>query len=86
MQAENLQLITMTARLPIPSHEATSTHTQAKVDQYNDNKTHANDRGSPLFIVHTLHIAALADLIHAPDVQNQTVDKGTGGEDGECPG
>lgn len=86
MQAEKLQLITMTAGLPIPSHEATSTHTQGKVDEHDSNETHANDRGSPLFIVHTLHIAALADLVHAPDVQEQTVDEGTGGEDGECPG
>jgi hypothetical protein len=83
---KKLQLITVTARFSLTSHEATGTHTHTKVDKHNDNETHAKHGGSPLFIIHTLHIAALADLIHTPDVEEQTVDEGSGCEDGECPG
>lgn len=76
----------MSAGLLVTSHEATSMNTQSKVDQHDDNETHANNGGTPLFVVHALDIAALADLVHAPDVQEETIDESTGSEDGESPG
>jgi hypothetical protein len=75
----------MTAGLLITSHKSTCTNTQSKVDQHDRNETHANDGGSPLFIIHALDIAALADLVHAPNVKEETVDEGTGSENCEGP-
>jgi hypothetical protein len=67
------------------SHKPTSAHAKPKVDQDNNDKTNTNDRRSPALVVNALDVATLADLVDAPDVQEETVDESAGGEDGEGP-
>jgi hypothetical protein len=59
--------------------------TQDKVRQHNCDKTDTDNCGPPFFVVHSLHVAALTDLVNAPDVEHETVDEGYSGEDGEGP-
>lgn len=68
------------------SHESTCAHTQSKVNQNDDDKTNADNSGTPALIVDALDVAALPDLVYAPDIQEETVDQGAGGEKGESPG
>lgn len=75
----------MPTRLLPTSHKSTSAYPHPKVKQNNHNKTDANNSRTPFLIVHALDIAAFANLVHSPDVEQQAVDKSDGGEDGECP-
>lgn len=67
-------------------HEAAGAHAENKVNQNDDYQTDTDDSGTPAFVVDALDVATLADLVHAPDIQEETVDEGAGGEDGEGPG
>lgn len=66
-------------------HEPASTYTESKVDQDYSDKTQADNRRAPSFVVHTLDVAALPDFIHAPDVKEKTIDQGNGRKDGKGP-
>lgn len=68
------------------SHKPASAHTQRKVNQNNYDESDTDNRWTPALVVDTLDVATLADLVDAPDVQEETVDEGAGGEDGEGPG
>ena len=68
------------------SHKPASVHTQRKVNQNNYDESDTDNRRTPALVVDTLDVATLADLVDAPDVQDETVDEGAGGEDGKGPG
>lgn len=85
MQNPALQLIPVSPRLVIPSHEATRTNTHSKINHHDDNKPNTDHSRPPFLIINALDIATFADLVHAPDIQDQAVDECDGGEDGEGP-
>lgn len=68
------------------SHEAAFANAQRKVNQNDNDQTDTNDSRAPALVIDALDVAALADLVDAPDVQEETVDEGAGGEDGKGPG
>lgn len=74
-----------TIQRQFPSHESTRLHPQPEIHQHNHHKTDTNDSGTPFLVVNSLDIAALADLVHAPDIQQQGVDQRTGGQEGKGP-
>lgn len=51
--------------------ESACFHPEAEIHQYNNYKTHTDNCRPPFFVVDSLDIAALADLIHTPDVQHE---------------
>lgn len=76
---------TMLALRSWRSHKPASAHTQRKVNQNDYNESDTDDCRTPALVVDALDVATLADLVNAPDVQEETVDEGAGGEDGEGP-
>jgi hypothetical protein len=59
---------------PRQRNKTAHTHTQAKVKKNDKNKTNRDNRRTPALVVDALDVPALADLVHAPDVQEETVD------------
>lgn len=68
------------------SHKPASVHAQRKVNQNDCDESDTDNRRTPALVVDALDVATLADLVDAPDVQEETVDEGAGSEDGEGPG
>lgn len=63
----------------IRRRKPTLSNTQTKVDHDGQDETEAKDRRAPFLVVYALDVAALADLVHAPDVKHEAVEEGQGG-------
>lgn len=74
-----------TIQRQLPSHESTRLHPQPEIHQYNHHKADTNDSGAPFLVVDSLDIAALANLVHTPDIQYKGIDQRTGSQDGKGP-
>ena len=68
------------------SHKPAFAHAQPKVKHDDHDKPETDDRRTPALVVDALDVAALADFVDAPDVQEETVHEGAGSENGEGPG
>lgn len=49
-----------------PFHEAPGMHPEPEIHQDYHDEAYADNRRTPALIVYSLHIAALADLVHSP--------------------
>lgn len=76
----------MTGLFTISGHKAAGVNAESKVCHHNSNKTKTEDSRAPTLVVHTLDIAALANLVHTPQVKHETVDQGSSCQDGKGPG
>lgn len=63
----------------IRRREPTLSNTQAKVDHDGQDQAESKGRRAPFLVVYALDIAALADLVHAPDIEHEAVEEGQGG-------
>jgi len=70
----------------ISSHETAGANAESKVCHNDSNKTKTENSRAPTLVVYTLDIAALADLVHTPQVKDETVDQGGSCQDGKGPG
>lgn len=75
----------MSTQLAIPSRKPTRTNPHGEINQDNNHESNAENSRAPLFIIDAFDVAAFADLVHAPDIQEQAVDECDGCEDGEGP-
>lgn len=69
----------------ISSQEAAGAKAESKVSHNDSNETKTENSRAPTLVVHALDIAALADLVHTPQVKHETVDQGDSCQDGKGP-
>jgi hypothetical protein len=55
-------------------NKSTHANPQTEVNENDDNKTDRDNSRTPALVVNALDIAALADLVNTPDIQEETVD------------
>lgn len=69
----------------IRPRKPTCADAKPEINQNDRNQPQSDDSRAPLLVIDAFDVAAFTDFVHAPDVQDETVEEGEGGEDGESP-